>query len=62
VVRTFVRLRQLLVANRELADRLEALEKDCDAKFRVVFDAIRELMASPSGEKRPIGFCLDPGK
>jgi aromatic ring-opening dioxygenase LigB subunit len=59
VVRTFVRLRQLLAANRVLADRLEALEKDCDAKFRVVFDAIRQLMAPPSGEKRPIGFQVD---
>jgi hypothetical protein len=59
VVRAFVRLRQMLHANRELADRLDALENKYDAKFRVVFDAIRELMAPPSGEKRPIGFQVD---
>jgi len=59
VVRAFVRLRRVLDANRELADKLGALEKKCDAKFSIVFDAIRELMAPPSGKTRRIGFRLD---
>jgi ORF6N domain len=58
VVRTFVRLRQMLASHEELARKLDALEKKYDAQFRVVFDAIRQLMAPPTPEqkKRRIGF------
>jgi hypothetical protein len=57
IIRTFVRLRQMLAANAELAKRLDALEARYDAKFRVVFDAIRDLMAPPGGAKPAIGFA-----
>ena len=56
IMRAFVRLRQMLSANAELARKLEALEKKYDAQFRVVFDAIRELMAPTPRKARPIGF------
>ena len=56
IVRTFVRLRQMIVANKGLARRLTALEKRYDAQFRVVFEAIRELMADPASKPRRIGF------
>ena len=56
VVRAFVRLRQLLSSNTELARKLEALEKKYDAQFKVVFDAIRQLMSPPAKPKREIGF------
>jgi hypothetical protein len=56
IMRAFVRLRQILSANANLARKLESLEKKYDAQFKVVFDAIRELMAPPQGKKRPIGF------
>jgi hypothetical protein len=56
IMRTFVRLRRMLQANAELARKLEELEKKYDAQFRIVFDAIRELMAPPSNQKRRIGF------
>jgi hypothetical protein len=57
IMRAFVRLRQLLSTNAELARKLVDLEKNYDRKFRIVFDAIRELMAPPEPEtKRPIGF------
>jgi hypothetical protein len=59
IMRTFVRLRRMLQANADLARKLEALEKRYDAQFRVVFDAIRELMAPPAKEKRRIGFGED---
>jgi phage regulator Rha-like protein len=58
VVRAFVRLRQMLATHADLARKLAALEKRYDAQFKVVFDAIRELMIPPeSKKKRPIGFA-----
>ncbi len=57
IMRAFVRLRRLLASNEELARKLESLEKKYDTQFRVVFDAIRELMKPPEPKKkRPIGF------
>ena len=44
IMRAFVRLRRLLASNEELARKLAALERKYDAQFKVVFDAIRELM------------------
>ena len=57
IMRTFVRLRQILASNDELARRLDELESKYDRQFKVVFDAIRELMRPPSsGDRPPIGF------
>jgi hypothetical protein len=56
IMRAFVRLRQMLQANTELAKKLAALEKKYDAKFRIVFDAIRDLMEPPAKTKKRIGF------
>ncbi len=56
IMRAFVRLRQILSANAELARKLDALERKYDAQFKAVFDAIRELMAPPAKPKQPIGF------
>jgi hypothetical protein len=56
IMRTFVRLRRMLLANRDLARKVAALEKKYDARFRVVFEAIRELMEPPETPKRRIGF------
>jgi hypothetical protein len=58
IMRAFVRLRQILASHRELARKLDLLEKKYDAQFRVVFDAIRQLMAPPTSEqkRRRIGF------
>ncbi len=57
VVRTFVRLRQMVLSHAELARRLDELERKYDAQFRVVFDAIRELMEPlPAAPKGRIGF------
>jgi hypothetical protein len=55
VVRAFVRLRALIASNKDLARRLDELEKMYDSQFKVVFDAIRQLMAPPPKRKR-IGF------
>jgi len=59
IVRTFVRLRRLLASHADLARKLEALEKKYDAQFKVVFEAIRELMKPPETKKRPIGFLVE---
>jgi phage regulator Rha-like protein len=56
VVRAFVRLRQMLASNAELARKLEALEKKYDQQFKVVFDAIRRLMSPPEPKRRELGF------
>jgi len=56
IMRAFVRLRQMLASHRDLARRLDALEKKYDAQFKVVFDALRELMSPPAGRRRAIGF------
>ena len=61
IMRAFVRLRRMLASNKELARRLDALEKKYDAQFKVVFDAIRELMKpqEPQRPKRRMGFLLE---
>lgn len=56
IMRAFVRLREMIGSNKVLARRLNELEKKYDAQFRVVFDAIRELMAEPESKPRRIGF------
>jgi hypothetical protein len=57
IVRAFVRMRQMLASHADLARKIEALEKKYDAQFKVVFDAIRELMTpSPQSPRRRIGF------
>ena len=56
IMRTFVRLRAMLLSNVELARKLAILEEKYDAQFKIVFDAIRELMSPPERPKRQIGF------
>ena len=58
IMRAFVRLREMLSTHKDLARKLEALEKRYDAQFKVVFDAIRELMSPPETKKRKIGFIV----
>ena len=61
VVRAFVRLREILGNHEELARRVSVLEARYDGKFKVVFDAIRQLMKStPESPDRRIGFHPDP--
>lgn len=56
VVRAFVRIREYLATHKELARKLAALEKKYDAQFKVVFDALRQLMTPPGKPRRRIGF------
>ena len=59
IMRTFVRLRQMLASNTQLARKLADLEKKYDAQFKVVFDAIRQLMTPPQPKNRKIGFLVE---
>src|SRR2546430_4338256 len=56
VVRAFIRLRQMLTSNAELARKLGELESKYDAQFSVVFDAIRQLMTPGEPQRKQIGF------
>jgi hypothetical protein len=56
IMRAFVRLRNLVESSEELLRRLDEMEQRYDEQFRLVFDAIRELMRPPEGPRRRIGF------
>jgi hypothetical protein len=56
IMRAFVRLREILSTHKDLARKLEELENKYDEQFRVVFEAIRQLMIPPEPPKRRIGF------
>lgn len=58
IMRAFVKLRQILASNTELSRRLDELESKYDEQFRVVFDAIRQLMSTPAKDRKAIGFRL----
>ncbi len=60
IMRTFVRLRGMLAEHQDLKRKLTDLENKYDDKFRVVFDAIHELMTPPAPpKKKPIGFVQE---
>ena len=69
VVRAFVKLRELLASNKDLARKLAALERSLVAldlktrrQFKGVYEAIRALMNPPQPKRRSIGFTADPGE
>lgn len=62
IMRAFVRLREMIASNKDLARRLDELEKKYDKQFKIVFDAIRELMAPPVVPRRRIGFRRDEAR
>lgn len=62
IVRSFVKLREMLDSNKQLAVRLEELEKKYDKQFLVVFEAIRQLMSPGNIEREPIGYKIKTNK
>jgi len=56
IIRVFVKLREMIAAHKDLGKKLEELEKKYDSQFRVVFDAIRALVAEPEPKQKKIGF------
>ena len=62
IMRAFVRLRQMLSSNVELALKLAELEKKYDRQFKIVFDAIRDLMTPLTPKRKEIGFRAPSAK
>lgn len=62
IMRAFVRLRHLVAGHAELARRLEELEQKTDERFRIVFDAIRQIMTPPPASQRRIGIRQEEDK
>ncbi len=56
IMRTFTKLREMLVTHKDLQKKIEAMERKYDKQFKVVFDALRELIAPPEKPKGKIGF------
>ncbi len=56
IMRAFVQLRGMLASNVELARKLKQMEKKYDKQFKIVFEAIHQLMTPPEMEKKKIGF------
>jgi ORF6N domain len=61
IMRTFVALRRWMESNKELAAKIRQLEKKYDERFKIVFDAIQQLI-NQEKEARPIGFEIGKGK
>lgn len=61
IMRAFVRLREILATHKDLARKLEAMERKYDENFQIVFQAIHQLMSPPAepSRKRRIGFVTD---
>lgn len=62
IMRTFTRLRHMMASHTDLARKVEELEKKYDKQFRVVFDALRELIHSPEPTPKKIGFGVREGQ
>jgi hypothetical protein len=56
IMRTFVRLREMLATHEELRRKIDAMEKRYDARFQAVFETIRQMLETPIPAKKPIGF------
>jgi uncharacterized protein Yka (UPF0111/DUF47 family) len=59
IMRTFVQLRKLMNIHKELAEKIEKLEKKYDGQFEVIFNLIKKLIEEEKRPKKPIGFILD---
>lgn len=56
IMRTFAKIREMMIQHKDLARKLDDLEKKYDSQFKIVFDAIRQLMSPLETKKKPIGF------
>jgi hypothetical protein len=56
IIRTFIKLREMLLTHAELKHKIETMEGKYDQRFKIVFDAIRQLLTPPEKPRRRIGF------
>ncbi len=59
IMRTFVKLREMITSQKELARKLKELEKKYDSQFKIVFDALRQILEPPKKPRRRIGFKVE---
>jgi phage regulator Rha-like protein len=59
IMRTFTRLREMLMTHKDLKEKIEAMEKKYDYQFKIVFDAIKQLLEPPEKSKKKIGFLRE---
>ena len=59
IMRTFVKLREMMSSHKELARKLSELEKKYDGQFQIVFEAIRQLIEQPEKPRRKIGYISE---
>lgn len=62
VIRTFVKLREILATHKVLARKISAMEQKYDGQLKVVFKAFRALMEPPKRKRKPIGFHTEQGR
>ena len=62
VVRAFVKLREMLISHKDLKQKIEEMEKKYDSQFKIVFNAIKELMSPPEKQVWKIGFKTEKEK
>ena len=60
IMRTFTKLREMLSSHKELRDRINQLERKCDQQFKLVFDAIKNII-EPITQPKQIGFVQNSG-
>ena len=58
IMRAFVKLRQMISSNKKLRLKIEEMEKKYDEQFKIVFEAIAELMTPPERPRKKIGFDI----
>jgi phage regulator Rha-like protein len=59
IMRTFTRLREMLMTHKDLKEKIEAIEKKYDYQFKIVFEAIKQLLEPPEKAKKKIGFLRE---
>lgn len=56
IMRTFTKLKEFILTHKELQKKIEDMEKKYDHQFKIVFDAIKQLLVPPEIKKKKIGF------
>ena len=62
IMRTFTKIREMLIQHKDLKHKIEEMEKKYDSQFKIVFNAIKELMSPPEKQVRKIGFKIEKEK
>lgn len=58
IIRTFTKLREMLAGHKELKRKIEEMESKYDGQFKIIFEAIKQLLESPKESRRKIGFKI----